>query len=374
MKPIGRGQTIGATNPVLVFYAQDNTGRASATDPGGGTLFDLHELKFQIFDLSTEAKQLAPVQVYPTTPGQKQTVDTAGADRLGVGRYAASWACSATEPIGLHEVRWSWKLFADSPVVEVSQQFEVVSLPGTFAGPFYCALADMRLEGVTKESASDERILLAIQRASRYIERITGRFFEPRYLALKLDGHGNSALLLNMPLIAIESLQMSLTYLHPETYSIESTLYRAYNRHLSGLFQPDDRNNPRIELYHPGEVEVRRRPFEFSQLVFPRGQRNVGLIGVFGYTDADGTPFGQTPDLIRRACQLLVMRELPTLAGSACGEARDDTIKRHRLTSEKTRDQSYTLEPNHLKGAFTGDADVDTLLAMFVRPPMLGAA
>ena len=373
MKPIGRGQVVGSANPALVFYSADNTGLPSVTDPGGGTLVDPYSLEFQVYDVSTEAKQLDPVQVYPVTPGLKQSVAITGADKLGTGRHVASWTCPAAEEIGLHEIRWYWQLTSTSAVIEVRQPFEVVSKAGSFAGPMYCFLADMRLEGVDKTMASDERILLCIQRASKLIEKFTGRFFEPRYLNLKLDGHGSACLLLDMPIIAIESLAMALTYLHPETYSIESTLYRTYCRHMTGMTMPDDRNNPRVELYHPGRVESRRRPFEFAQLVFPRGQRNVGLTGVFGYTDYDGSPFGQTPELIRRICQLLVMRELPTLS-NACGEDREDVLRRWRLISEKTRDQSYTLSPHHLQGAYTGDPEIDTLLASYVRPPMMGAA
>jgi hypothetical protein len=65
------------------------------------------------------------------------------------------------------------------------------------------------------------------------------------------------------------------------------------------------------------------------------------------------------------------MRELPLL-GSA--DQREDAQRRYRLTSERTRDQSYTLEALKLHGAFTGDPEIDNILVAFVRPADVGAA
>jgi hypothetical protein len=65
------------------------------------------------------------------------------------------------------------------------------------------------------------------------------------------------------------------------------------------------------------------------------------------------------------------MRELPLLGHV---DAREDAQRRFRITSERTRDQSYTLEALRLHGAFTGDPEIDNILAAFSRPPDLGAA
>lgn len=42
--------------------------------------------------------------------------------------------------------------------------------------------------------------------------------------------------------------------------------------------------------------------------------------------------------------------------------------------SERTRDQGYNLDPLRAQGAFTGDPEVDAIIASFQRPPQLGAA
>lgn len=101
------------------------------------------------------------------------------------------------------------------------------------------------------------------------------------------------------------------------------------------------------------------------------GYRNITVRGAFGYTEADGSPAGRTPELIRHVTKLLVMRELPLLTKQ---DRREDAQRRWRLTSERTRDQSYTLAALRLSGEFTGDPEIDTLLAAFARPPDLGAA
>ena len=69
--------------------------------------------------------------------------------------------------------------------------------------------------------------------------------------------------------------------------------------------------------------------------------------------------------------KLLAMRELPLLSDR---DRREDAMKRWRLTGETTRDQSYSLQALDAMGEFTGDPEVDAILASFQRPPLMGAA
>ena len=95
------------------------------------------------------------------------------------------------------------------------------------------------------------------------------------------------------------------------------------------------------------------------------------LSGLWGYTEPDGTPEGRTPPAIRRACMLLVLRWLSPLGDEdAAGDARN----RWRIVEERTRDQSYKLAPVRGSGAFTGDPEIDAILARNRRPLGLGAA
>ena len=105
--------------------------------------------------------------------------------------------------------------------------------------------------------------------------------------------------------------------------------------------------------------------------VFPKGHGNVIAEGRWGYTENDGTPEGRTPLAVKRACVLLVLRGLHPLADDAAFEARS----RWRIIEERTRDQSYRLDPNRSGGlSLTGDPEVDLLLLPYVRTSPLGAA
>ena len=106
--------------------------------------------------------------------------------------------------------------------------------------------------------------------------------------------------------------------------------------------------------------------------VFPRGHGNVVAEGLWGFTEDDGTPTGRTPPAIRRATMLLVLRSMAPLADDASFEARS----RWRIIEERTRDQSYRLDPSKASASasLTGDPEIDALLALYVRPTPLGAA
>ena len=169
---------------------------------------------------------------------------------------------------------------------------------------------------------------------------------------------------------------LAVDNLRPWDLAVDPTLYRIYNRHLTqGLLLPDDRDDPKLEFFHGSDLGgVRFEPagaLGLASLVWPRGQQNVMVRGVFGYTEPDGSPTGSTPTLIRQVTKLLVMRDLPRLTDL---DRREDAQRRWRLTSERTRDQAYTLEALKLQGAFTGDPEIDNILVAFVRPADLGAA
>lgn len=348
MKLLARGTTINAQAPSLVFL---HAVEGFLTDPAA--------LTFAVYDATTEERQLAPVEVVAPTAVD---VGEESAARLGPGRFAATWALSGGLALGLYEARWRYRTTVSGPEQEARELFEVVPGLGVHRGPFYCALSDLRAEGLTAGVLSDARALAAIQRASLFVERATRRFFEPRYARVLLDGRGARALLFDAPIIALEDVAFVL----PSTLAPQATaqdLFRVYNRHLTGGV--DDRDNPKLELYTYDGAKAGR---------FPDGAQNVEVTGVFGYTEPGGAPWGSTPDDIRRVTQLLVFRDAAKLVDAGL---REDARWRGRVTSEKTRDQSYTLAtPRELgmSSAFTGDPEVDQILAAYRVPIALGAA
>lgn len=210
----------------------------------------------------------------------------------------------------------------------------------------YASVADLRSEGVTSTEASDTRLLALIDEATHLIDRVTGWFFEPRTLSLRLDGRGSGALELPVPVIRLTRLVVN---------GIERS---ALPEDVITIGAP-------VPAYFSGPRLILVRG------IFPHGHSNVLVDGRFGYTEEDGTAEGRTPLAIRRVCMLLVLRNLPPLASEGATEARS----RARLIEERTRDQSYRLSPVELgASSLTGDPDIDALLVPYMRPPPLGAA
>jgi hypothetical protein len=211
----------------------------------------------------------------------------------------------------------------------------------------YASLADARAEGVTEAQASDERLLALLEEATLLIDRATGWFFEPRDLTLRLDGRGTPSIEPPVPPIQLDRLELDGSELSLDWDDLV----------VVGAPVPPRFEGPRLTLRHG------RR--------FTRGDGNVVLEGRFGYTEPDGTSEGRTPPAIRRACLLLVLRNLALLTDEAAIEART----RWRIVEEQTRDQRYRLGPaSESSSLLTGDPDIDALLAPYRRPMGLGAA
>jgi hypothetical protein len=351
MPALTRGETSDCANPVLDLYV--------AVD---GVLTDVSQLEFQVFERVTGA---SPVQVYPLSG--RETVDIATAcpigEKLGTGHYVASWEVPVTEPIGTHEVRWFFRLLPLSPEQSYTEEFEVLSeaAPSTIG---YCYVSDLRAEGVPS-TYPDDRLVRAIDLASREIDRLTGRFFEPRALEFYLDGSGGAQMFLEQPIIAVEEIGI-------DDVTADLLDFAVYNRHLTqNLLDPDDRANPRIVITQPRPETVYWRNV-YGRRVFPQGEQNVRVKGVFGFTEYDGTSQGRTPAAIRYAATLLSMRFVEGRWGSQTGEAGSGIV-----ASVRTRDQQITYgNPAQLgrigAGPLTGDPEIDRILLAHRRPMRLG--
>lgn len=361
MASLARLQSSSCANPVLDIYMQVS-----------GVLTNVFELQFQIYDKTSGVG----VQVYPATLGDRTTVvigtDCPTGDRLSTGRYVARWTAPSNQNIGAHYIKWYFRLNSGSPEQTFIEEFEVLAdvSPSIDPNANYCLVQDLRDEGYTNTTTyPDVWIQQRIGLSSRFIEAATRRFFYPKLLTIRMDGTGGPKVLLFDPIIAIEYVRQEIATYGADYSLLEADAYRVYNRHLTQqLFEPDDRNNPKIELVNP--VSIRGHGGAYYPLVFPRGQQNVEIKGYFGYTDYDGTARGKTPDLIRHACKLLTKKHLGKLAVSA------GSIDTSRLISERTRDQSYTLAaPNsgQVGALFTRDPDIDYVLSYYQRPPSLGA-
>ena len=206
----------------------------------------------------------------------------------------------------------------------------------------YCDVEDIREEGITEEMAATPRVEAQIKLATAYIDMITRRFFEGKTLVLKLNGSGDDTLFLDYPIVSIEYIKISDTQYELNDFDIYNRLY------------PDDRDCPMI-VYSDG--------------TFPEGHLNIEISGVFGYLDVKTTEGEEetrvTPELIKRACVKLVIRDfIPELADDDAQEE----IRRRWVIEEKTDGHSYKLSELAVSGGSSGDQEVDSILAMYRRP------
>lgn len=362
MPALARLQPSNCANPILDIFTHI-----------GGAMVDIAVLQFQVWE--KVSNPLVPVQVYPTTPGDREDVDVTDlcptGQKLSTGHYVAPWTPPVDELIGTHEIRWFFKLTVASPEQTMKEEFEVLVEVSGITAHGYATVAEMREEGVPA-TVTDAWIEQRIALASRMIDRYTGRFFEPRVQTLHLDGRGGRILQLDIPIIAVEHVKVSSS--DGTTTTLDASSYKVYNRHLTeGLLSPDDRANPKIELLREYEtVEGEALYFDFQ--AFPLGSQNVEVYGTFGYTDPDGSATGKTPTLVNYACKLLVLRYLQKLydatgGGSAPAAARP-------IASESTQGQSVSFESASAGGRaamFTGDSEIDQILAAYMKPPQFGA-
>ena len=367
MGALAQNQTSNCTNPVLDIFTQVN-----------GVATDVNTLEFQIFDLTGGEPG---VQIFPAIAGNRQTVNVgivcpaATAGKITTGRFVAEYTVPVTANIGTHRIKWFFKLTAASNEQSFCEDFEV--LPEATAGGStgYTTIAALRAEGVTTTQADDAKLLKLITRASRYIDKVTGRFFEPRSGTYTLDGSGNMQLFLGDPIISISKIRVGHTADLNGVADVDLADVAIYNRHLTqNLLNPDDRDNPRINLI-TGNIDTPSIIGGFSN--YPDAFKNVEVTGVFGYTDYDGSSStqGKTPDLIEYVTQKIVIRYLPKLSDT---DEVSDALLSGRIKKLRTRDQEiqYAVgsgEGGAPAGLWTGDPEIDHILAGFMRPADIDA-
>lgn len=386
---LGPADSSSASNPILDVWVQYPV---IVDDGTGATISVLGApvaMSWAIQAITSDDQLGAPVTVASGT--SNLTADKVpGAE----GHYAATTSVSAWSPapaaqgFGRYQITWTISLPPPWPppwytgptppdppppkVVTMTRDFDVLKqgVPQPWVHGAYATVSDLRDEGV---AVPDMRLLRLIHMASRYAEDATGRFFEPRWQEQRLSGTGGRSQQFGDPLIAVHHVSFG----NPVQNTVGLGSLRLYNRHLTArLTNPDDRDDPKIEFVHFKEIFGRQRSSSidsplfgvpFRDLFFPGGVQNVNVLGLWGYTDWDGSPAGRCPELLRHAVKLLVMREIHRFTD----DDRDDR-KRYRLTTERTRDQSYVLDKLE-EGPFTGDREVDDLLLRFRRPLLIAS-
>jgi hypothetical protein len=358
MQVVTRGAVLSCSNSPLVFYWHHNGFLSEITG----------SIEFQVFDISDDTKLQTPVQVFPGSG--KQAVNLAACpsgSRLGIGRYAATgWTVSGSQALGRHLVKWFVKETPSSTEVEYRQIFEVVPDLAGIVGPVYCSLSDMRAEGLTTTDAGDLHLIKVIDRVSRQIEVFTGRWFEAEYREIYHDGQGNKALHFEDPIAAIEDV-----FVRDDATAVGQDAYKVYARHLAGLRQPDDRDDPRIE-FTSGIAYISRGDLFPNELHWPNDVQVLRVKGVWGYTDLDNKwPIGSTPYGIQHVAKLATAREYPQLTDA---ELRDEVRDSWKLRSERTRDATKSYQTHKNWTNYFENPEIDIILSRYVRPSQFGAS
>lgn len=336
-----------------------------------GLLTDVYSASFQILEATTAESEAAPVQVWPTTVGNRQPIDVV-TDRLGTGRYAAIWV-PGTASVGHYVVRWYYQFTVSATPTTFDQEFELVTQ--AYQGPHYCTVYDLKAAALPVALTSELSTQRLIVQASRWIEHYTGRQFSSEYKTVKFSGNSGRALLLDEPIIAVDTLVLNYAgdFVSDDR---EIGTFIVFNRHIrENLFKPDDRDNPKLEFLHGWDFAGLYTGASRYDYRFSSGVQNIQLAGVFGYTEPDQSMVGCTPALIRHACQLIAFKQQYAIGSNE----RNDALNRYRITSEYTRDQGYIMsKPDEGRATpivtHMGDPEIDAILFGFIRPPQFGAA
>lgn len=390
MITLSRGQVLSPTAPGLIFIS----GTVGQSLPAAS-------LSYRILDMTTPEKEANPVQIFPGSGLQPVDLvnDLLPLDQMNLtaGYYAARWTVPSTAPIGKYAIEWTFVLTNPQsmtmayvsteapPQGTVRKSFEVAAASSvqtnlslqSFNSPQarYSFLCDARaFLGCDVKTVSDVALDKVIRRASAMVERITGRYFEARYTTLRPGGNSSRKLLLGPPIVSISSVGIDTEPTQQGDLVVELDLLRIYNRHLAqGLVDPDDRENPKLEFVHSDDLYgIRFIPFRgisLRSLAWPIGVQNIHIRGFFGFTEPDGSPWGETPELIQHVTRLICARELHKIGS----DAREDAQWRWRITEQKTHDNVIKMVDPVQYGNFIGDPEIDQILVSFIRPPQFGS-
>lgn len=349
MPGIVNGEAASVANPLLPFFYQDE-----------GVLTNLYALRFEIFASGSAVLK------------HSASLDMA-LDKVADGYYAAPLDTSVvTLAAGAHDIVWYYKVLDTSEEVSLSYKFEVLDPAYFRTGKQFVSYIPSDATILDPYDMKDRhKITNAV---SRDIERMTGRFFFPKYMVVKHSVRPKSSIIwMDQPIIGVNSVVFESAGVISGTLTetdVSLEDLRIFNRHLGYLLSPDDRENPKIGFARVGGTAAD----VIEPSIFPDGLKNIKVTGVFGYTDPDGGPFGETPLPLQEVVETLAYRRIADPSGTNLW-LRDPS----RVRKARTRDQEIHFDTSGGSGSsgggtLTGDSHLDDILMAYMRPAHIGVA
>lgn len=316
----------------------------------GGFKIDSAAVGFRILDITAG---LPGTQIFPAVSGTYEDV-TSGAGHYAVGHYYAydngnsqGWTPGLSEPIGTHRILWRFKVYPSDNFIEGAEDFEVLFQSAGGPGLGYCTVQDLRDEGLTDPPYDDAYLEELIQLISRYIDKITGQWFENRTKTFLMDGRFPQFLPLSVPIIEITKLTINTDDTDGGT-EVDPADFVVYSQDTE-----DGEGSPGIKLRRKRSGSIYST---IGSLTFKRGYQNQMVEGKFGYMEDD-----DTPALIKRACKILCIVNAPLLGDEEAATPSSAFIKR-----ETTDRHSYELgNVGDPMNSLSGDPRADRILRMY---------
>ena len=329
-----------------------------------GRLVDAFKVEFVI---TTED---GVTQKFPSSG--RANVTTVG--KLSTGRYwvyntVSSQAFAPTVVGGFaadtrYRVTWYWRTLEADVEQSLAQYFDVTAASGTRLDFVqYATIVDVRREGITSATLSDSAIIQGIRRWQPMVDRFCRQFFYPRRIEMRLDGREARLLMMPLPIIGVETVQINDT-----GYDLSSDDWVAQT--MFGY--PDGRRNPHIAFATGRQQSIYSAPAVTGRLSrFSYGNYNQLIKGMFGFVDDSF----QTPSLVSRAMlRLLLYQATPLAVGGGSSNIGPAGV----LTVEKTdgheRHYAWPDRGPSLDYKVFGDAEVIELLNFHKAPLVIRAS
>jgi len=390
-----RTEANSLSNPRVVFgwqpsVVQDSTNSALKA----GFFQPIDTFSYRVL-LPDGTEYIGATVVDPTDAANQLDADSETPGRLIV----APFTIASDQPVGLYTFEVTFVAHPDGGAAldpqTVSYTFRVLD-EGLGYTDAYAQVTDLMAQGFPLGQPAPcpggftfTQASAALIRASRFVEEITGRIFGSRYMVLDIDGQGGEILQCPHVICGLTDVRLTFTTFSPADLPVQEGDIRVYNRHLRQRLigrGDDDRQDPRIEFLRvPNYSFPRGELLGESDLLsghtnFVESTQNVQVAGIWGYTDYDGSPFGETPTLIKEVTMRLAARYIQPLWAQLGGAGANESVA-GPVTAERTLDQSVSyanlaasMGAGAYAGAFTGDPEIDQILAVYKAPPVFRSA